>query len=298
MRAAAFVVWLALLGATACQSERGASTAKAAVLPAGQRLALSEARAPQPGVDYERVNERPGAGENGIHIATLGLVGDGRLVTAASHPAPATNGMVTIAQTALRLEGRGEVERVAGDAVVGKPFQAVYADADERYTAWIESSSTELDFFEPRVDRHDWQTGTTTLLADSTPLERDGRLPVVPGESVPTVGAGKVSWATRYAVPASEDFGVRILARDVAAAGPIATLAEGGKLPAAVGTEVFYVRSRDVAPGFAAGRFEIRAVGSDGLRRLFGRPRAARGGRGGHRVRRAAGLLRVGRRQE
>jgi hypothetical protein len=277
-----------LLGAIACHSEngRGPSRAQREVPPSfvrdaavaeatpaavaeasftiAKELAARDAAPARPGHELVVELERSGVDKDGRLLATLGVTPDGELVTAAN-PRPGSDGeSVTIGQSEVRLDAARGARRLSLAASAGPAHQAAYADSDARTVVWIETPSVELGFFEWRVYAYDRDTRRTTLLGDSTALHRHGRLAVAPGGSAPTIGGGRAAWATSYAMPSGDDWGVRIVARDLQANGPLVTLAEGAKLPAAVGADVYYVRTSDAAPAFPADRYEIRRVGADG----------------------------------
>jgi hypothetical protein len=227
-----------------------------------ERRTVADAAPAVAGKQYAVGLRLAGGAAAGRTLAHLGLTPDGLLVSAANPRPQVVDGVVRIGQSEVRLHGAGTDRpvRAARPAPAGPPRQAVYADADERTTVWLETSSTSLDVVDWRVFAYDRSRARTVVLGDSSEVTGDGKLPMVPGDSTPTVGAGTAYWATAHPVAGRQGFGAKVVARPVTGTGALRTVAAQAKLPAADGADLYYVRSADVAPDLAADRYEIHRV--------------------------------------
>ncbi|MFE9688984.1 hypothetical protein [Micromonospora sp. NPDC005806] len=143
----------------------------------------------------------------------------------------------------------------------GAARQASYADTDERTVAWMETTSTDMYQMDWRVYGFDRRSARTVLLGDSAAVSKGKRMPIPPGMSMLSVGADRVYWTTAVPTTGQREFGAQIMGRSLTGGRAPEVVAERAKLPAAAGTDLHYVRSEDVSPGFTADRYEIRKVG-------------------------------------
>ncbi|HEY9373981.1 hypothetical protein [Streptomyces sp.] len=283
MRTRSAVTLVALLvGLVACTSEGGSrddagatrppttapTTPPGGALPFGVSAALDtqKAQAAAAGRQYRPSFVSTSNASGGRTLTVLDVTSAGGLV-AAANPAPKTgDGEVEIGQSEVGLQreaGFAPFPR-ARQKCSDQPRQAVYADERDGTVTWTESASTNLYVFDWCVFAYSPKTRTTTLLGSSATFAKGKEMPEAPGTSAPSLGNGKVYWATAYPTSGEREFGVRIVTRPLSGEGEVATVAEGGKLPRAAGDAVYYVRSEDVAPGFPKDRYEIHRVGPDG----------------------------------
>ncbi|MFG1713359.1 hypothetical protein [Micromonospora sp. NPDC049203] len=200
-----------------------------------------------------------GAQAGGRTLNHLGLTPDGQLISAAN-PVPKTgDGELGIGQSRVGLYSGGRA-RTLSPAPSGPPRQAIYADADDRTVAWMETSSTDMYQMDWLVYGFDRSSGRSVLLGDSAPIAKGKKMPIPPGSSMLSVGTDRVYWTTTVPTTGERDFGAQILASSPAGGAAPSVVAQRAKLPAAAGKDLYYVRSEDVAPGFPKSRYEIHKV--------------------------------------
>ncbi|MFU8876007.1 hypothetical protein [Micromonospora sp. SL4-19] len=212
-----------------------------------------------PGRDLRVSFDLQGKAAAGRSLSHLGLTPDGQVISAASPTPGNRDGELVIGQSRVGLYTGDGVRELSAPSR-GAARQAIYADADERTVAWMETTSTDMYQMDWRVYGFDRHTARTVLLGDSAAVSKGKRMPIPPGMSMLSVGAGRVYWTTAVPTTGQREFGAQIMGRALTGGRAPEVVAERAKLPAAAGTVLYYVRSEDVSPGFPAGRYEIRKV--------------------------------------
>lgn len=219
-----------------------------------------------PGREYVDVADPAATGPLG-QITAKGLDDDGRAVVTVEQPGTNKDGVLRLYQSTVGTI-RGSSFTPFQQPVGGPPRNAVYLDAQGPWTAWTETTSTDLNEFDWKVFLHDARTGRTRLLGDSADVAPVRPLAAV-GETAPTVGTREVYWAATARRSRGEGFDELILAALVGAPGPVRRVVVGGYFPAADGTDLLYVSTarldRNEAyagrpPAPAPARYEIRRV--------------------------------------
>ncbi|MEU7981276.1 hypothetical protein AB0B63_22440 [Micromonospora sp. NPDC049081] len=240
-------------------SASGSASSPGASFRVRSRYATTDAVDAVPGREFQVSFSLSGTTAPGRTLNHLGLTPDGQMITAANPAATTRSGEVVIGQSQVGLYAGSRV-RGMSPAPHGAARQAIYGDADERTVAWLETTSTDMYQMDWRVYGFDRAAGRTVLLGDSAAVSKGRKMPIPPGSSMLSVGTDRVYWTTAVPTTGQPEFGAQVLGRSVTGSRAAEVVAERAKLPAAAGSDLYYVRSADVSPGFPADRYEIRKV--------------------------------------
>ncbi|MEV0902321.1 hypothetical protein [Actinoplanes sp. NPDC049802] len=266
-----------VLTAAGCREDGGDATPRpgaSAAVPAGsgpgprtdqtfkisRTVPATEAREALPRGPWQRVHYV--AGQNGGRTTKpLAVTAAGELVVAMSPPAKTGNETVAIGQSRVGLwNGSGFHPFPLPAGYGGPPRQTAGGTERDGVAVWAETASTDLYRFDWRVYAYDAATGRTRLLGDSAAMAPKAWLPLGPGNGEPVIGDRTAYWSTTYPTEDEREFGMRVMKRPVTGEGTLDVAVDQAKFPAAAGSDLYYVRSHDVAPRFPEGRYEIRRL--------------------------------------
>ena len=219
------------------------------------------------GRDYVDVPDLPRSGPLG-QIFLKALTDDGGAVVTTG-PAPSTDGGTLRIHQSTVGTLRGKTFTPFPQPVAGPARSAVHLDTAGRHTAWMETTSTDLDELDWMVFLYDARTRRTRLLGDSRDVAPVRPLAAV-GETDPSVGSREVFWAAT-APRGQGGFDDLILGAPLDGPGTMRKVVVGGYYPAADGTDLLYVSSTHLDRNEAySGRVVKRRAGRYEIRRLRG----------------------------
>lgn len=208
----AFSCALALAG---CGSSDPNPAPAAGMAPAASDrvLSLADAR-PLAGVDAAELAVVPIEGSDGRKVGVRGLTPEGAALVSAGRD-PYVEARTSKDQHTLQLLDPGAQARTIPTVRGRQPRAVLYADADERTLAWLESSSTASTSAPWTLLAYDRARRATTVVATSA--EEPGR---ESSAAAPMLAGARVYWTAVDTVGDGEPL-VHGYSRDLAAAEPI-----------------------------------------------------------------------------
>lgn len=205
----------------------------------------------------------------------LALDGDGALLTA-SFRMPHDGSLITQGRVGYFRDGvvRTFSPPIGTDVLSDEPRQAISADISHGAVAWAETPSTDGSARPWRIFART-ADGVSRLVAYSEQVLDDQGAIVHGEEAAPTIGGSLVYWETAYPrgprddVGNYQDFGTKIMAAPLDGSTAPFDVAQDAIFPAATGTDVYYVRSREQDPSIAADTYDIFARTPDGTEHLL-----------------------------
>jgi hypothetical protein len=140
------------------------------------------------------------------------------------------------------------------------PRRALAGTLTADHAVWFATSTPDAPFSDWAVIAHDRRRMTTRILATSGPSSAGAVVREVPGGIVPVVRAGYAYWVAADTQPSTAGEGkplIGIQRRRLDGKGPVEVVVQGAKLVVGWAEDLYYVRSADVAPDTAKGRYEI-----------------------------------------
>ncbi len=241
-------------------SFQGQSVASKLTLP----LTTKGAQPAVAGRDFMTMYTVDPHGKSGASVGVLAIRDDGSAVISNNPPGVHGN-LIAQAQVGIQI---GKSRTWFPIQTGSKPRQTVEAVAGGKSVVWGETKSTDMSL--------DWRLFSETAgqnppkaLGDSFDLMKIDEMRYPPGVRMLATDGSNVWWVMVYPnLKSPNEWGAKIMVRDIGARRPLKIAVDRAKLPSAIAGGLIYVRSKDVDPSMPFNRYEIRIV-KDGVDTLI-----------------------------